>query len=125
MSRYDRVERTFPWIIVAVFLAGALLIAAGIIAGSLVLGLAGTALVVVATVGGFVLPRYGLSAPLSFSADFPERHAGQSASRFSFRQNGQAERTPNDGSATRPTVTKEGGDRETNQRTRPGERRHV
>lgn len=72
MSRYDRVERTLPWVVVAVFLAGAVLVALGIIAGSLILGLTGTAIVVAAGLGGVILPRLGLSAPLSFNVNFPE-----------------------------------------------------
>ena len=72
MSGYDRVERTVPWVIVAVFLAGAVLVAFGIIAGSLILGITGSVLVVVAGLGGVILPRLGLSAPLSFTVDFPE-----------------------------------------------------
>ena len=72
MSRYDRVERTVPWIIVTVFLAGAVLVAAGIIADGLALALAGTFMVVAAGLAGVILPQVGLSAPLSFNANFPE-----------------------------------------------------
>jgi hypothetical protein len=72
VSRYDRVERTTPWIIVAVFLAGSLLVAMAIITGSLVLGVVGAAVVVAAGLSGVILPRVGLSAPLSFSENFPE-----------------------------------------------------
>lgn len=72
VSRYDRVERTSPWIIVAVFLAGSLVIAAAIVMGSLLLGIVGSVLVVAAVLGWVVLPHLGLSAPLSFSVNFPE-----------------------------------------------------
>lgn len=79
VSRYDRVQRTSPWIIVAVFLAGAILVALGITAGSLVLALVGAVTVVVAGGCGAILPRLGLSAPMSFNANFPES-AGESES---------------------------------------------
>lgn len=72
MPHYDRVERTSPWIIVAVFLAGAMLVAGGIVVGSLVLALVGAVTVVAAGLGGVILPRVGLSAPMSFNEDFPE-----------------------------------------------------
>jgi hypothetical protein len=65
------VQRTFPWIIVTVFLAGAVLVGLGIIAGSLLLSLLGTAAVVVAGLAAVILPRFGLSAPLSFSVNYP------------------------------------------------------
>lgn len=71
MAGYTRVQRTFPWIIVAVFLAGSLLVASAIITGSLLLGLLGTGAVVVAVLGGVILPKLGLSAALSFSVNYP------------------------------------------------------
>lgn len=76
MSRYNRVQRVFPWVVVAVFLAGALLVAFAIIAGSLVLGMVGAVTVVTAGLAGVVLPHVGLSAPLSFSENFPESAGG-------------------------------------------------
>lgn len=72
VSRYDRVQRTTPWIIVAAFLAGAILVGLGITAGSMVLALVGAVTVLVAGVCGAVLPRTGLSAPMSFNENFPE-----------------------------------------------------
>lgn len=76
VPRYTRVQRTFVWIIVTVFLAGSILVALAIIAGSLVLGLVGTATVVTAGLAGVILPRLGLSAGLSFNVNYPA-DAGQ------------------------------------------------
>jgi hypothetical protein len=75
VSGYDRVQRTAPWIIVAVFLAGAVLVALGIIVGGLFLALLGAVSVVVAALCAVVLPRFGLSAPLSYNAEFPDTAA--------------------------------------------------
>ena len=72
MTSYDRTERTFPWVVVAVFLAGSVLVGVAIITGSLVLGVIGAVTVAVATIAGFVLPRVGLSAPLSLGVNFPD-----------------------------------------------------
>lgn len=72
MPRYDRTERTVPWVVVAVFLAGAVLVGVAIIAGSLALGIIGAVIVVTAGIAGFVLPHLGLSAPLSLGVNFPD-----------------------------------------------------
>ena len=72
MSDYSRVERTSPWVVVAVFLLGAVLVGLAIVAGSLSLGITGAVLVVAASVAGFVLPRAGLSAPLSLGVNYPD-----------------------------------------------------
>jgi hypothetical protein len=76
---YDRTERTFPWIIVTVFLAGAVLVGLGIVMGSLWVAIAGAVTVVVAGLGGAILPRFGLSAPLSFSVNYPESAGAEGA----------------------------------------------
>ena len=72
MSRYRRVERIVPWIIVAVFLAGAVIVGLAIVAGSLLLGVIGSVTVVAAGLAGAILPHVGLSAPMSFSVNFPD-----------------------------------------------------
>lgn len=71
MARYDRVQKTSPWVIVAVFLVGAVLVAMGIIVGGLLLAVLGAVAVVAASLCAVILPRVGLSAPVSFSENFP------------------------------------------------------
>ena len=75
-DRYDRREKTVPWLVVGLLIAGAVLVGAGLVAGSVPLIVIGIAVAAVCVAGAAVLRRRGMSGPISFAEEFPETTVG-------------------------------------------------
>jgi Flp pilus assembly protein TadB len=78
-NRYDRREKTVPWLIVGILIAGAVLLAVGVVAGSRTLIVTGIAVVALCLLAASVLRRRGVSGPISFAEEFPETTVGPRA----------------------------------------------
>lgn len=71
MSRFSRQSQALAWITVGALIAGAVLIAVSIVAGSLPTAVVGIAVVVATLVAYGVLSRKNAVAPVSFEEEFP------------------------------------------------------
>jgi len=65
-----------PWVLVGVFLAGAIVTAAGFVLGDPAVAITGAVLVVAAGLALVILPGLGLSDRVSFASDFPNSTRG-------------------------------------------------
>lgn len=69
-------ERDASWAVVGAIIAGCLLVGAGIVADLLVLVIIGIVVIVAGGIGAVLLPRKGLSGPISMTAQHPDRTVG-------------------------------------------------
>lgn len=76
MTTRPSAYRSLTWLVTGVFLVGVIVLGAGVAAGSAAVIIIGGALALVAAACGIVLPRRGMSAPISFTKEWPPTTPG-------------------------------------------------
>jgi hypothetical protein len=76
MTARPSVYGRLPWLIIAVFVAGLVVLASGMAVGSTVVIVIGAVLAVTAAACGVILPRRGVSGPISFTQEWPPTTVG-------------------------------------------------